>query len=123
MLTTRSNHCIGFKRFVVCFSYTADLTQKSAEVIVLKAFGAIKASDITRQQLMSAAKKLGFSKKKTKDDKASLLMAVVAGLLDKHIIKVAEGVDGSNVLRKDVIRVCPFSVFCNLKKDFSQVIM
>ena len=43
-------------------------------------------------------------------------MAVAAGLLDKHIIKVAEGVDGSNVLRKDVIRVCPFSVFCNLKK-------
>lgn len=49
----------------------------------MKAFKAIKVSNI-RQQLISAAKKLGH-KRKTKDDKASLLMAVAASLLDKCI--------------------------------------
>lgn len=41
---------------------------------------------------MSAAKKLGI-KVTHKEDKSSILMAVAAGLLNKNIIKVAEGVE------------------------------
>lgn len=43
-------------------------------------------------------------------------MAVAAGFLNKNIIKIAEGVDGGNILRKDISRVGVFSVFCNLKE-------
>ena len=64
---------------------STDLTQKSAEVITMKVFGALKPCDITRQQLALAAKKLG-KRVSPKADMAMLLRSVAVGLIDKNII-------------------------------------
>ena len=77
----------------------------------MKVFGAKKLKDISRLQLTSAAKKLG--KTVSKGEKSSIVQTVAVGLLEQNIIKVVGGIDGSNILRKDIIKVGNFSTFCN----------
>ena len=77
----------------------------------MKIFGVMKPSDITRQQLALAAKKLG-KRVTPKADKAMLLRSVAVGLIDRNIIKIVEG-DGSNIQKKDIAKVSTFNVFCN----------
>ena len=92
-------------KICVCYVLT-ELSVKSAEVIVLVAFNALKLTDVSKSQLVAAAKSFG-RKLPNKVDKASLIKPVAASLVKNNGVKVLGGVV-ENLSRVEVKKVGNF---------------
>ena len=86
------------------------MTQKSGAVIVVTAFSSHFLKEISRTQLLSAAKILipQNKKKYSTFEKNDFLLPLGKAFVEKAIVKIREGADVKNLSRNDVEKVGTF---------------
>ena len=85
-------------------SIPTGLSLKSAEVVVMTAFEALRFKDIARQQLFSSVKSIcspSIQKELKGADKSSLTQPLAAALLINKVVEVKKGADLQNLKRLD----------------------
>eukprot|EP00731_Ephydatia_muelleri_P007975 Em0004g313a len=91
---------------IIVGSFTQDLSQKSAEVIISVAFGVMMMKQLTRQRLLTTLNNYmaqGDERRSLQSaPKASLLRPLAKLLLAKKIVVLSEGATLQNVKRQDV---------------------
>ncbi len=93
------------------FNVPTGLSCKSAEVVTVTAFEALRFKDVARSQMASGVKNLcsALVRRELKDaDKTALTIPLAAALAAKNIIKVEAGTDLNNLKRGDVSKVGTF---------------
>ena len=80
------------------------LSHKSAEVIIMCAFGAHMIKEVTRSQMTSALKFFSGPRHLQKSDKSQLTMPLAMTFLDKKIVAIKDDADPENLSRNDVTK-------------------
>lgn len=87
-----------------------DLTQKSGGAIVMEAFGAHFLKEISRTQLLSAAKRMLPREKKKYSgyEKSDFLVPLGQAFVESGIVKITKGAQVRDLSRSDVKKIGTF---------------